>query len=164
MAATRSAPTSLLGQAGAISPEGKARLLADLQAGKGSGTYRLGDVTQGQAAGLDALFGRPAPSRDVFMTDASANHLLAGRIRQDGFSPEEVARFAEQAMASCARPDLNTAKGGQNPSLLNGGLRDQATGRPYDARMPLRQAEDGYEVRSVVPEGLRSRNNKAPKR
>lgn len=150
--------------AAAMSPEGKARLMADLVAGKGSGRYRLGDVSESQGRGLDEFFGTPVAARDVFMTDTSTAHLLAGRVQKDGFTPEEVTRFAEQAMAGRARPDLNVAKGGQNPSLLNTGLRDQATNRPYDARMPLRQAEDGLEVRSVVPEGLRARNEKTPKR
>jgi len=157
------AGVSAVDQLGAISPEGKARLLADLQAGKGSGTYRLGDVTEWQAQGLERLFGRPVPSREVFMTDRATDHLLAGRVGANGFTPEEVARFAEQSMAGRARPDMNVAKGGQNPSLLNTGLRDPVTGRPYDARMPLRQVDEGYEVRSVIPEGY-PRSNKAPKR
>lgn len=151
-------------QLGAISPEGKARLLADLQAGKGSGTYRLGDLTEGQAAGVNQLFGRPTAGRNVYMTDDGTSHLIERRMQDQGFSAEEVAQFAENAMAKRARADLNVAKGDQNPSLLNSGVKDPATGRVYSARMPFRQVEDGYEVRSVVPEGLPGRNNKAPKR
>lgn len=152
------------GVAAAISPEGKARLLADLAAGKGSGTYRLGDVSEGQGRGLEALFGSDTAGRNVYVTDQATDHMLQRRVQDQGFSPADVAGFAEQALAGRARPDLNTSKGNQHPAMLNTGVRDQATGRTYDARMPLRQVEDGYEVRSVIPEGLRGRNNKAPKR
>lgn len=153
-----------LGMLGAMSPQGKARLLADLQARLSSGRYRLGDVTEGQGKGLDALFGRASSSRDVHMTDKALDHLVDGRIDLDGLTPEQVVQAAEAAMAKRARPDLNVSKANQNPSLLNTGVVDQATGQRYNPRMPLKQAEDGYEVRTVSPEGLRSRNNKAPKR
>lgn len=146
-----------LGFMAAMSPEGKARLLADLAAGKGSGTYRLGDVTEGQGRGLDTLFGRQATARDVYMNDRATTHLLDGRIAKDGFTPAEVALFAEQAMANRARPDLMAAKREQNPSLLNAGIRDKVTNRTYDARMPLHQSDEGYVVRTVVPEGLPAR-------
>jgi hypothetical protein len=149
---------------GPMYPDGKARLQADLDAGQPSGRYRLGDVTEGQGQGLDALFGRDAAARDVFMTDDAYRHMVERRLVDQGFSPDDVVRFLEQAMARRARPDLNASKGGQNPSLLNPGMRDPETGRSYDARVPLRQSDDGYEVRSVIPEGLRGRNNKAPTR
>ncbi|UBB15430.1 hypothetical protein [Comamonas odontotermitis] len=162
--ATPAALPKSLAMMAAMSPEGKTRLLADLTAGKGSGTYRLGDVTEGQAKGLSQLFGKEAPTRDVHMTDAATEHLLAGRINKDGFEPADVTKFAEMAMANRARPDLNVAKQAQNPSLLNSGVRDPVSGRTFDARMPLQQTESGYEVRTVVPEGLRARNDKTPKR
>lgn len=161
--ATMPGPTAV-GAAAAISPAGKARLLADLTAGKGSGTYRLGDVTEGQGKGLSTLFGQPAGGRNVYMTDDATQHIIDRRVVGQGFTPAEVAGYAEQAMANRARPDLNPAKGAQHPSLLNTGVRDPVTGRQFDARMPMRQVEDGYEVRSVVPEGLRARNNKASQR
>lgn len=153
-----------MGFAAAISPEGKARLLADLTAGKGSGTYRLGDVSEGQSKGLGELFGQPSGGRNVYMTDHATDHILQRRVQQQGFSPADVTSFAEQALAGRAKPDLNTSKGNQYPAMLNTGARDSVTGRAYDARMPLRQVEDGYEARSVIAEGLRGRNNKAPKR
>ncbi|RQO57022.1 hypothetical protein DBV14_09440 [Variovorax sp. KBW07] len=149
---------------GPMKPEGKARLQADLEAEQGSGRYPLGDVTEGQGKGLDRLFGSEAASRDVFMTDEALRHLIERRLAGQGFTPAEVAKYAEQAMASRARPDLNVSKGAQNPSLLNSGMRDPVTGRPYDARVPLKQVDDGYELRSVIPEGIRGRNNKAPER
>lgn len=149
---------------GPMKPEGKARLQADLEAGQGSGRYPLGDVTEGQGKGLDNLFGSETATRDVYMTDEALKHLIERRLVDQGFTPAEVAKYAEQAMAARARPDLNVSKGAQNPSLLNPGMRDPATGRPYDARVPLKQVEDGYELRSVIPEGVRGRNNKAPMR
>lgn len=153
-----------LGFAAAMSPEGKARLLADLTAGKGSGTYRLGDVTQGQAAGLDALFGRPTPSRDVFMTDKALGHIVERRMGDRGFTPEDVTRFAESALERRARPELDVSKAGQNPALRNTNALDQVTGRRHDAFMPFKQGEEGYEVRTVYAPGLPPRNEKTPKR
>lgn len=151
-------------QMGAISPEGKARLLADLQAGRGSGTYRLGDVTEGQGQKLDALFGRPSTSRDVFMTDKALEHVVERRIEGRAFSPEDVARFAESALERRARPELDVSKAGQNPALRNTNVVDPVTGRRHDAFMPFKQGEDGYEVRTVYAPGLRPRNEKTPKR
>jgi hypothetical protein len=167
----RSMPASWRGTApaleqrgGPIYPEGKARLQSDLETGQPSGRYALGDVTEGQGKGLDRLYGSETAGREVFMTDDAYQHLVERRLVDQGFSPAEVAQFLEQAMSRRARPDLNPAKGGQNPSLLYQGARDPVTGRPYDSRVPLKQVDDGYEVRSVIPEGLRGRNNKAPTR
>lgn len=162
-AAMPKAAASGLSLIAAMSPEGKARLLADLVAGKGSGTYRLGDVTEGQAKGLNQLFGKQGASRDVMMTDAATDHLLAGRVNKDGFAPAEVAGFAEAAMARGAKPDLNVAKQNQHPSLLGLSKQDSISGRQYQSRMPVDQGPDGYVVRSVVPEGLPTRNKKPPK-
>lgn len=144
---------SAVEQLGAISPEGKARLLADLQAGKGSGTYRLGDVTGGQANMLGKA-GLKATTTDVRMSDDAFKHLHGKRILQEGYSPEEVAKFAEQAMAKRSRVDLDPGKARQQPSLLNEGMRDQVTGKRYDARMPLDSQGDAFGVRSAVPDGL----------
>lgn len=140
-------------QLGAISPEGKARLLADLTAGKGSGTYRLGDVTAGQAKMLEKA-GLSATTNDVRMTDDAFRHLHDKRILQEGYTPEEVATFAEQAMAKRSRVDLDPGKARQQPSLLNEGLRDPVTGKRYDARMPLDSQGDAFGARSAVPDGL----------
>ncbi len=144
---------SAVEQLGAISPEGKARLLADLQAGKGSGTYRLGDVTQGQAKMLEQA-GLKSTTTDVHMTDDAFRHLHGKRIQQDGYSPEEVASFAEQAMARRSRVDFDPGKARQQPSLLNEGMLDPVTKKRYDARMPLDGQGDAFGVRSAVPDGL----------
>lgn len=163
VAATRNAPQSLLSQIGAISPEGRARLMTDLQAGQGSGTYRLGDVTQGQARGLDDLFGRTAPSRDVWMTDDAFEHIAKRRMGDRQYTPEDVTRFVESAMERRARPELDIAKSHQNPALRNSNVLDPVTGRRHEVHMPLRQGEEGYEVRSIFAPGLPPRNEKAPK-
>ncbi|WP_440597251.1 hypothetical protein [Acidovorax sp. 22279] len=150
-AATKAA--TALGFIAAMSAEGKARLLADLTAGKGSGTYRLGDVTQGQANMLEKV-GLNAATTDVRMTDDAFRHLHDKRVVQEGYSPAEVATFAEQAMSKRSRVDLDLGKARQQPSLLNEGMRDPVTGRRYDARMPLDSQGDAFGVRSAVPDGL----------
>lgn len=157
------AGVSAVDQLGAISPEGKARLLADLQAGKGSGTYRLGDVTEGQRKALTRLGMPPTASTDVMMTDRAFQHVHNNRVLAQGFSPEDVTRFAEQAMAKRSQVDLDVAKSGQSPALMGQGLVDQASGARYEARMPLRSDGQSYEPRTVYPRGIANRNNKAPK-
>ncbi len=151
-----------MGFAAAISREGQARLLADLTAGKGSGTYRLGDITERQAKGLQNLHMPPADSRDVMMTDASFRHLLNGRMKLDGFQPAEVVRFAKQAMEPGADAVLDVSRGGHKPALANDDLLDPVTRRRYTAHMPLRVVDGQMEVVSVVPRGLPSRKKKAP--
>lgn len=148
-----SGPASWGNQMGVISPEGKARLLADLQAGRGSGAYRLGDVTQGQANQLRRA-GLQSTGTDVRMSDDVFRHLHDKRVHLEGFTPEETVRFAEQAMAKRARVDFDPGKARQQPSLLNEGLRDPVTGKRYDARMPFEGLGDAFGARSAVPDGL----------
>lgn len=155
---------SLRSQLGVMSPEGEARLLADLHAGAGRGTFRLGDVTEGQGQGLDTLFGRPSSSRDVFMTNDALDHIVQRRMSDRQYTPEDVTRFIKSAMERRARPELDVAKSAQNPALRNTNVRDPVFGRPHDVFMPLKQVEGGYEVRSVYAPGLRPRSEKAPKR
>jgi hypothetical protein len=149
-------------QLGAISPEGKARLLADLKAGKGSGTYRLGDVTEGQLKALQQQ-GMPAGlSRDVMMTDSGHAHLMDARMARDNFTPDEVVRFAKQAMEPRSSVVRDPTGAGHKPALVNDGLTDPLTKRRYTAQMPLRVAGGQMEVVSVVPRGLMGRKTKAP--
>lgn len=144
----------LLGMA--IDPTAKLRLIADLIAGQGSGTYRLGDVTQGQLKSLTQLFGKSPASPDVMMNDKVLGHLIDARITRDGFSPDEVGKFAAQAMQPRSRAELDLAKSQQNPALINRGLLDAGT--RYDARMPLGLTDDGEMfVRSIIPEGLKKK-------
>ena len=146
-----SGPMSPQLQRGVIDLKAAARLLDDLRAGKGSGAYRLGDVTEGQARQLQRLGIRQTASRDVMMTDDVLRHMHDKRVVQEGFSPEEVARFAEQALAKGAKAELDTAKVAQHPALVNRGLRDAAAGRPYNARMPMRSDGENYVPRTVYP-------------
>lgn len=149
-------------QLGAISPEGKARLLADLTAGKGSGTYRLGDVTEGQLKALQKQ-GMPAGlSRDVMMTDAGHAHLVDARMGRDNFTPEEIVRFAKQAMEPRSSVVRDPAGAGHKAALANAGLTDPVTKIRYTAQMPLRATGDQMEVVTVVPRGLAARKTKAP--
>lgn len=103
----------------AMSPEGRARLLADLMAGKGSGSYRLGDVTEGQAKALQRLGLPKTETRDVMMTHGVFDHLQSGRIARDNYTPADVVKFAEQAMSNSSQADLNSAKAYQNLALVN---------------------------------------------
>lgn len=149
-------------QLGAISPEGKARLLADLTAGKGSGTYRLGEVTQGQLKALQQ-HGMPSGlSRDVMMTDAGHAHLMEARMARDNFTPEEIVRFAKQAMEPRSSVVRDPAGAGHKAALANAGLNDPVTKIRYTAQMPLRATGDQMEVVTVVPRGLAARKTKAP--
>lgn len=147
-------PRGMTSQLGAMSPEGRARLLADLQAGRSSGTYRLGDVTPGQAKALDRVGGLKASSNDVMMTDDTFRHLMQKRVNAEGYTPEEVTDFARRAMEKRAGADLDRSKSNQQPSLLNPGQFDPVTGRRYDARMPLASRGESFGARSVVPDGL----------
>lgn len=149
-------------QLGAISPEGKARLLADLQAGKGSGTYRLGDVTQGQARALENLGTPQTVSRDVMMTDRAFSHLYDGRVLKDNFTPADVTRFTEQAMSKSSQAEFNPAKVNQNPALVNRKLLDAETGKRYDAQIPFRVEDGNLIPATVYPRGLPARNKKPP--
>ena len=97
------------------------------------------------------------------MTDATLDHIITRRMGDRQYTPEDVKRFIEAAMERRARPELDVAKSGQNPALRTTGVRDPVTGRVHDAFMPLKQVEDGYEVRSVFAPGLPPRNTKAPK-
>lgn len=153
---------SAAAQLGAISPEGKARLLTDLQAGQGSGTYRLGDVTQGQLNALQRLGMPPAASRDVMMTDGALNHLLDARMSRDGFAPDDVVRFAKQAMEPRSGIVRDPAASSHKAALANDGLLDASTKKRYTAQMPLQSVDGQMQVVSVVPRGLPGRKTKAP--
>jgi len=156
----KAAATVGLGFMAAMSPEGKARLLADLTAGKGSGTYRLGDVTEGQAKALQRLGLPNTETRDVMMTDGVFDHLQSGRMARDNYSPADVTKFAEQAMSKSSQAELNSAKAYQNPALVNRKLLDAETGTRYDAQMPLKVEQGALTPATVYPRGLPPRNKK----
>ena len=148
----------------AMSPEGKARLLADLLAGKGSGTYRLGDVTAGQAKALQNLGLPKTETRDVMMTDEITNHLLTKRMGAENFSAEDMVLFAEKAMAKESQASINVSKTSQQPQLANRGLFDKESGRRYDAEMPFKVQDGFITPATVFPDGLRGRNKKPPEK
>lgn len=156
----KAAATAGLAFMAAMSPEGKARLLADLTAGKGSGTYRLGDVTEGQAKALQRLGLPKTETRDVLMTDGVFDHLQSGRMARDNYSPADVTKFAEQAMSKSSQAELNSAKANQNPALVNRRLLDAETGARYDAQMPLKVEQGALTPATVYPRGLPPRNKK----
>jgi hypothetical protein len=145
----------------AIDPEAKKRLISDLISGTGSGTYRLGDVTEGQLGGLAKKFNETPLSRDVMMTNGALGHIHKKRVLGQNFTPEEVGSYVDQAMRPKSVVYLDDAKSGQRPALMNEGQFDRVSGRRYDAKMPFYL--DGYgnlSVATVFPDGIPKR--KAP--
>lgn len=158
-AGSRALPSA---QGGVISPEGKARLLRDLQAGQPSGSYVLGDITPGQAKALERVGGRPMGT-DVLMTDGGLQHILESRVQRDGFSPEDVAEFVTKAMERRSKAWIDPAARHPNPGLVNFGVLDPKSGGRYDATLPLRPTPAGGEVVTVVPRGIGPKKNKTPR-
>lgn len=147
---------------GAIDLGAKKRLIEDLKGlADGIEPYRLGDVTEGQARHLAELAGRKPASRDVVMDDRALRHIIENRIEKDGFTPEEVAKFAEEALRPRAKAQMATNSRHSFPSMVNES-RDPVTGRLYDATMPLYPGEGAFVVKSVFPDGLRPRKTKPP--
>ncbi len=160
MAASGDGFDSLVSQLGVISREGKARLQADLRAGKSSGTYLLGDISESQLNGLVDVGLTPAKSRDVMMTPGAFWHIYKKRLLKEKFTPEEIAKFAEEAMAKRSYGTRDPSKANQEPSLFNSGLRDSVTGRAYAAQMPLYSDGDTLQAISIIPKGLPPRKVK----
>jgi hypothetical protein len=137
-----------------ITPLGKAKLLeAMLKGGKSSG-FELGKLTEGQAKQLSKMLGRDV-QQNVNITPSALEHIYTRRIADQGFTPEEVTRFVEQAMAPRAKP-IPGDKAGRG-ELLNAGLRDMKSKALYDARLPLDFAEDGMTAVTIIPKGLNRR-------
>jgi hypothetical protein len=151
-------------QRGAIDPSAKQRLVEDLAAGTSSGTYKLGDVTAGQEARLRKLVEAGGEGADVMMTPNAMRHILSGRIRQDGFTPQQVGDFAERALQPRSLPGIDPASANPYPALTNRGVLDPVTGRRYDAIAPLNPTDTGFNLVTVVPKGLRAPMKKPPAR
>lgn len=151
-------------QRGAIDPNAKQRLVDDLTAGTSSGTYKLGDVTAGQEARLRKLVEADGEGADVMMTPNGLRHILSGRIRQDGFTPQQVGDFAERALQPRSLPGIDPASANPYPALTNRGVLDAATGRRYDAIAPLNPTDTGFDLVTLVPKGLRAPKKKPPAR
>lgn len=145
----------------AIDPAGKKRLISDLIQGQGSGSYRLGDVTDGQVNALARKFNEMPSSRDVMMTDGALSHIYNKRVVGQNFTPEEVGAFADQALRPKSTVYLDDSKSSQRPALVNEGLLDRESGRKYDVKMPFYLDESGnLSVATVFPDGIPKR--KAP--
>jgi hypothetical protein len=91
-------------------------------------------------------------TQSVYMSAGATQHLIEYRLDVQAFSPEDVADFAEAAMASDGIPDVTAAQNVRYPSLLSVAVHDQ-TERMFKSRMPLYKVEKGFEARTVVPEG-----------
>lgn len=145
---------------GAIDASGLAQLIDELKTGQTAGEFRLGDVTPGQAKRLADAVNATVTSRDVVLKPDDFWHLYSRRVQQDGFTPEEVGEFAKRAMEPRAEVMIDPASTHQQASLINRGAIDPATGKRYDATMPLRVGddEDVFELVTVVPRGLRKKN------
>lgn len=151
-------------QIGAMSPEGIKLVQADLLAGKGSESYRMGDVTPGQIKNLQE-YGLPkSQTNDVMMTKDIMDHIIKGRIKEDGFTPDEVLRFMKEAMARRSAADPNVTRDAKNPALIQRGLTDPATGRTYSATMPFKSDGEVLHPVTIIPKGLDGPNKKAPKK
>lgn len=94
-----------------------------------------------------------ASIHSVYMTAAATQHLIEYRLGVQAYSPEEVADFTETVMAASASPKVTVAENVRYPSLLSVAVLDQ-TERMFKLRMPLNKVEDGFEGRTVVPEGI----------
>lgn len=94
-----------------------------------------------------------ASTYSVYMTAAATQHLIEYRLGVQAYSPEEVADFTETVMAASASPEVTVVESVRYPSLLSVAVLDQAA-RMFKLRMPLNKVEGGFEVRTVVPEGI----------
>jgi len=142
----------------AIDPKGQKRLVDGLS-GKGDGErYRLGDLKPAQAADAYNFSGKSGgESMDVFVSpNILESHVSKTRIGDNRFNANEVGLFAKQAM----RPDsvvLPPAKTSDYPLLRSQRVIDPVTGMTYNAEMPLKAVDDGFEAISIIPQGLPAR-------
>jgi hypothetical protein len=149
-------------QAGVLFPKSRARITQALQSGDLPERMQVGDVTGGQNKGVSAYYGGKEGPSDVYVDRDTLQHLIDRRINGDGFTPEEVVKFIQQAMEPRAKAFMNPAKIRQRPGLMNPGQIDPVTKLRYTALLPLRRALDGFDIATIIPKGLPARNNKAP--
>ena len=140
-----------------ITPAGKASLIKALQNGGKTEGFELGILTAGQQNRLAKLIGKDVPN-SIYASPTAVNHIYKSRIAGDGFSPQEVAKFAEQALLPKSLFSYGNAS--NRAELVNSGLRDTLTGRVYDARMPMDVTGDALEAVTVIPKGLGGRKTK----
>lgn len=94
-----------------------------------------------------------ASDHSVYMTPAATRHLIEYRLGVQAYSTEEVVNFTETAMAASASPEVTAAENARYVSLLSVAVLDQAE-RKFKSRMPLNKVDGGFEVCTVVPEGI----------
>ena len=146
------------GPAMAIDPKGQKRLVDGLLGNAGPERYRLGDITRKQADEVYTFGGQPVgDSLNVYVTPSiGQEHAKVARVIEDGFVPPEVGVYAKQAM----RPDskvIPPATKKDYPLLRSESMLDPVTRKRYNAEMPLKPVEDGFELISVIPQGLPAR-------
>ena len=142
----------------AIDPKGQKRLVDGLLGNGGKERYRLGDITRKQADEAYVFGGKPVgESRNVFVTpDIGQEHARVARMVEEGFVAPELGVYAKQGM----RPDskiLPPANKSDYPILRSESMLDPVTGKRYNAEMPIKPVEDGFEMISIIPRGLKPR-------
>jgi hypothetical protein len=137
-----------------ISAVGKASLISALKNGGMADGFSLGTITNGQAKQASRLINEPV-EQEVFATPNSLRHLYKEKMVRDSYTPEEVAKFAEEAMRPVAH--VQAGNSATRFELINRGLRDSETHRPYDALMPIQSNNGLLEMVTVVPKGLPAR-------
>ncbi|WP_143684573.1 hypothetical protein [Variovorax sp. KK3] len=91
-------------------------------------------------------------TNSVYMTAPAVQHLIEYRLAVQAYSREEIVDFTDAAMAANATPQATVVRGFRYPSLLSAAVHE-STRRVFNLRMPLNKSKDGFEMRTVVPEG-----------
>lgn len=146
----------MLGMLG-IDPKSQKALVKGLIGPANTLTYRLGDIKPAQAKEVLKFNSSAKPStNDVLVTPERERHVFDARIAEDGFSAEQTGIHAKQAMQ--ADSSVMPPKGFNDyPSLYSRTMVDPQTGRKYNAMMPLRPVQNGFELVTVIPSGLKTK-------
>jgi len=148
---------SQMGLAGAIDPKAQKVFIDGLSGVGNTERYRLGDIKPAQARSILEHDKSASPTAlDVFVSPGAERHIQDKRVFYDGFTPGQTGDFAKQAMR--ADSTVMPPKGfGDYPSLLSQQMTDGDTGRFYNSLLPIRPVEDGFEMVSVIPRGLKTK-------
>jgi len=147
----------------AIDPKAQKKLVDGLLGDGNAERYRLGDIKQSQANDV-MTYGNGARTNalDVWMTPSTESHIQDGRTIFNNITPQKTGLHGKQAMY----PDSDVQppfKKGDFPALMSKQFFDNDEKKLYNAMMPLRTVDDGFEVVSIIPKGLRGKN-KTPKK
>lgn len=142
----------------AIDPKAQKKLVDGLLGNGNTERYRLGDITRNQANEAYVFGGKPiGESVDVYVTpNIGQEHARVSRILDEGFLSSELGLYSKQAM----RPDskiIPPATANDYPVLRSESMLDPVTRKRYNAEMPLRPVDDGFEMISIIPRGLPAR-------